>query len=132
MADNTYDEAVWDITTATLMRINEICHKLDYFTVTNKIRNPAFVKMHYGFLKSLYNNLQIMISDDDKKQWDEVFKKLDTMIFSAAAGRMNPELFDLLDKTEMELRRLQKKVGFSVQVKQKINVKAKMKRKLVS
>lgn len=124
-------ESIFDITSLTLMRVNDICGKLDLLTVSNMAKTPALIRIHFGFLKSLYNNLQILLDEDDKKNWDEVMQKLSEMVF-AQKERCNPEVFAALDKTEMELRRLQQRLGMSIQSKIKLDVKDKLKKKLVT
>lgn len=121
-------ESNFDITTLTLMRVNEICKKLDALAVSNSVKNSSYVRVHYGFLKAFYNNLQILLKDEEKTQWDKMFSKLEGEVFKA---NLNQNIFMWLDNTEMELRRLQQRIGFSVMLKPKIDLHRKLKDKLV-
>lgn len=123
-------ESNFDITTLTLIRINEICKKLDILAVANITKHPEYIKGYYGFLKAFYNNLQIMLSDKEKEKWDKTFKELERRVF-VSPDKIDIKTFEYLDNTEMELRRLQKKVGFSVMVKFKMDLKQKLHEKLV-
>lgn len=122
-------ESNFDITTLSLIRVNEICKAIDRLTILNAKKNTESITTYYGLLKSFYNNLQVMLSDKEKEKWDKVFVELERRAF-AAPDRIDVKTFEYLDKTEMELRRLQKRVGFSIMSRYKVDMKKKLRQKL--
>jgi len=121
-------ESNFNIATLTLIRINEICKKLDLLAVSNLVRNPSYVRVHYAFLKSFYNNMRYMIPKKERTKWDEVFFRVQKEVFSP---QLDQRVFDWLDKIEVDLREMQQKIGFSVTVRPKIDMKRKISQKLV-